>query len=386
MSRLIQQMESGQAALEWDEQRGYLPAVLRALRIPVSSQVLVFSKTSLQLHRISPDTPRAIYFNDDVYVGWVPRGDVVEISAADSALGGVFFSLRQEKSATPKLERGDQCLQCHHSGNTTGVPGHLVRSVYPDADGYPITTTNSFVTDHRAAFRERWGGWYVTGSHGAIRHMGNVVARDPKQPEMIDRDAGANLASLERRFDTTQYLAPHSDIVALMVLEHQTKMHNIIARAGYEARAALHMDTEMKKTLGETGGELGESARRRVQRAAAILVHHLLFAGEARLPNPIRGTSNFAREFAAQGPRDPQGRGLRQLDLETRLFKYPCSFLIYSEAFAALPDPLLAATRAKLDSVLAGQDRSPAFSHLSAEDRRNLREILAATLSAPRFE
>lgn len=380
VSRLIHELGTGKTSLAWDERHGYLPAILQALAVPISSQTLVFSKTSLQLHRISPDSPRAIYFNDDVYVGWVPRGDVVEISAADSALGGVFFSLRQEKAEKPAIERGDQCLQCHHSGQTTGVPGHLVRSVYPDSEGYPITTTSSFVTDHRTPFLQRWGGWYVTGSHGSIRHMGNAIAKDPRKPEAIDRDSAANLSSLGNRFDVSRYLSPHSDIAALMVLEHQTKVHNIIARAGYEARSALLLDAEMKKTLGESDAELGESARRRILRAAAVLVQHLLFAGETPLPNPIRGTSPFAVEFSSKGPRDPQGRSLRELDLKTRLFKYPCSFLIYSEAFSSLPAPLLNATRRRLDAVLAGSDAGTVFSHLSETDRRNIREILSATL------
>jgi len=380
VSRLIHEIESGKASLAWDVRHGYLPAILKALDVPVSSQALVFSKTSLQLHRISPDSPRAIYFNDDVYVGWVPRGDVVEISAADSALGGVFFSLRQEKSAKPAIERGDQCLQCHHSGQTTGVPGHLVRSVYPDSDGYPITTTSSFVTDHRTPFLQRWGGWYVTGSHGSLRHMGNSVAKDVNKPEALDREKAANLSSIANRFDISRYLSPHSDIVALMVLEHQTKMHNIITRAGFEARSALLLDAEMKKTLGETGKELGDSTKRRIERAATVLVHHLLFAGEIALPTPIRGTSSFASEFAPRAPRDPRGRSLRELDLKTRLFKYPCSFLIYSEAFSSLPAPLLAATRRRLDAILFGADTAAAFSHLTPDDRRNIREILAATL------
>jgi hypothetical protein len=298
----------------------------------------------------------------------------MEISAADTEMGGVFFFLRQEKAAAPRFERGDQCIQCHVSASTTGVPGHMVRSVYSDPEGYPITTTNSFVTDHRSPFSERWGGWYVTGTHGAMRHMGNVVARDLKRPTVLDREAGANITDLSKFFDVKPYLSRHSDLVALMVLEHQTKMHNIMARAGYEVRSALQLDAEMKKMLGEKGGALGDNARRRVDRAAEILARYLLFSDEARLTSPVAGTSSFAREFAALGPKDSQGRSLRDLDLKTRLFKYPLSYLIYSEAFAALPHELRMETWKRIDAALSG------------EDCKDIREILAATFTAPRSE
>lgn len=374
VSLLEERLRQGQVQLKWDSRFGYLPAVLAELKVPAWSQVLVFSKTSLQLHKISPSAPRALYFNDQVYVGWVPNGDVIELSAADAEKGGVFFSIRQDAATPPKIERGDQCLQCHVSGMTTGVPGHLVRSVYADPEGYPITTTNSFVTDHRSPFAQRWGGWYVSGNHGAIRHMGNVTAADVKRPEAINREAGANLADLGKLFDTRRYLSPHSDLIALMVLEHQTKTHNVIARAGYEARAALRLDAEMKKMLGETAAAPGDSARRRIDRAAAILAGFLLYQGETRLPNPVRGTSDFARHFAALGPRDKQGRSLREFDLNTRLFKYPLSYLIYSDDFAALPAELRKAVWKRIGTALAG------------DAHQATREILDATFTGQRFE
>lgn len=374
VSLLQRKLDRGEVTLEWEPKYGYLLAVLRELNVPASSQGLVFSKTSLQARRISPATPRAIYFNDDVYVGWVQNGEVMELSAADAELGGVFFSLRQEKSDKPRFERGDQCLQCHVSAMTTGVPGHLVRSVYTDPEGYPVTTTNSFVTDHRSPFSERWGGWYVSGTYGGMRHMGNVLSRDLKRPEAIDREAGANLTDLGKFFSLKPYLTPHSDVVALMVLEHQTKVHNVIVRAGYEARAALQLDAEMKKLLGEATPALSEDTRKRIDRAAGILSRYLLLAGEAPLASPVRGTSAFTSEFAARGPKDPKGRSLRDFDLVTRLFKYPLSYLVYSDAFAALPRELRAATWKHIDAALA------------AGGRQDIREILDATFTAPRSE
>ncbi len=363
IARLQAAMESGAVKLEWDAARGYLPAVLKALKIPVSSQGLVFSKTSFQAPLITPAAPRAVYFSDSAYAGYVPAGPVLELSAADPARGAFFYTLEQKRVAKPRIERGDGCLGCHVSPNTTGIPGHLVRSVYPDTAGFPLGTVGSFVTDHRSPFSERWGGWYVTGSHGRARHMGNVVVRDPGRPEALDREAGANVMSLQGLVDTRPYLAPHSDIVALMVLEHQTKLHNLFTRAGYEVRAGLTLQGEMNKALGRPAGEMSESTTRRIENAAEILVRYLLFLDEPRLESPVRGTSGFAKEFSARG-------ALREFDLETRLFKYRCSFLIDSEGFRALPEALRARVWAKIDAVMAGPDWTATREVLAATVRR----------------
>ncbi len=371
-ARLREQLASGKLQLAWDPKFGYLPAVLKALGISPASQGLVFSKTSLQVTKISAQNPRAIYFNDDAYVGFVPGGDLLEISASDPERGAMFFSIEQKRAARPELERGDGCLQCHATPNTTGVPGHLVRSVHTDPQGFVDTEASSYVTDHRSPFLERWGGWYVTGTHGGARHMGNAPSGE----------AAGNVVSLKKYFDTTRYLTPHSDIVALMVLEHQTKLHNLFTRAGVEARAALLVQAEMNQVMKRPAGELSDTTARQLDHAAEILTRYLLFADEAPLQSPVRGTSEFVKLFAAQGPRDPQGRSLREFDLDRRLFKYPCSYLIYSEPFLRLPQPLKQRILARIDAVLSGQDTSPAYARWSPEDRRAVREILAATLPA----
>jgi hypothetical protein len=360
VTRLQARIDAGEVRLEWDAKFGYLPAVLKALRVPVSSQGLVFSKTSFQFPRISPATPRAIYFSDDVYVGYVQNSEVMEVSAADPERGGVFFTLTQKPAARPRFERGDACLQCHASPNTTGVPGHLVRSVHTDGQGNPEVTASSYITDHRSPFAERWGGWYVTGSAGTAKHMGTA----PKP--------GAS-------FDAARYLSPYSDIVALMVLEHQVKMHNLFTRAGFEVRSALLLQTEMNKAMGKQADEMSDSTRRRIDNSAEILVRYMLFADEARLESPVKGSSPFTRDFPALGPKDPQGRSLRDFDLQTRLFRYPCSFLIYSESFRTLPAPLKARVLERIGDVVSGKDQNPAYARLSAQDRRGVREILAAT-------
>jgi hypothetical protein len=237
---------------------------------------------------------------------------------------------------------------------------------------------DSFVTNHRSPFAERWGGWFVTGAHGAMRHMGNVQAADPKDAEKLDRERGANRARAPA--DLELYAAPHSDIVALMTLEHQTMMHNYLARAGMEARIALYTERALNKALGKPEDEVGESAARRIGNAAEIVARNLLFAGEAPLTAAVKGTSGFAAEFSRQGPHDLRGRSLREFDLQTRMFRYPCSYLVYSPAFAQLPAPLKDRVFARLEQALSGDDRSGAWAHLPGDVRRAVREILRETL------
>ncbi|MFC1759313.1 hypothetical protein ACFL2H_11195, partial [Planctomycetota bacterium] len=184
-------IDSGEVQLDFEEERGYLRSVLHHLNIPISTQSLVFSKTSFQLRRITPRTPRALYFNDDVYIGWVIDGDVIEVSAVDPQLGANFYTLEQRQTKRPKFTRRTHaCLQCHGSTLTEGVPGHLVRSVYPNEDGHPILSARTFRTDHSSPLEQRWGGWYVTGEHGKQRHLGNLLVRDSKNPEKIDTNQG----------------------------------------------------------------------------------------------------------------------------------------------------------------------------------------------------
>ena len=370
---LQQRINRGEARLEFNDKHGYLESVLEQLKVPVSSQVLVFSKTSLQVSRISPQKPRAIYFNDDVYVGYVQHG-LLEISVADARKGAVFYTLAQRRSDKPQFVRGmDQCLQCHLSVNTMKVPGFLVRSVFTDSAGEPITAAGSFLTDQHSPLSERWGGWYVTGTHGAQRHMGNVTAKGFRHPERLDKEAGANVTDLKGRVNTAPYLSPHSDVVALMVLEHQTRMHTLITRAAYEARLAMK-----QSTAGRSAGESSEPVQR-IDRMVDALLRYMVFADEAPLTEPLRGTSSFQADFEALGPKDSQGRSLRQMDMTRRMFRYPCSYLIYSEDFDAMPDMLKARLYKRLWDVLSGADQSPQFARFAAADRQAALEILLET-------
>ncbi len=379
VAALQERLREGKVRLKFDEHHGYLEAVLQALDVPVSSQVLVFSKTSFQAPRISPRMARSLYFADDVFVGWVPGGDVLEFAAIDPQRGAVFYTMDQDPGPKARIDRRDECLQCHASGGTVGVPGLVVRSVFVERSGMPLFQAGGFVTDHRSPLSQRWGGWYVTGIHGKQRHMGNVFSEDRDHPEQIDREAGANVTDLKGRIDTGNYLSPHSDIVALMALEHETRMANLITRVNWETRMALYEQRAINQSLGAPADQVSDSARRRIDNAAEALLSYLLFTDEAPLDGSIRGTSGFAAEFVRRGPRDRRGRSLRDLDLTTRMLRHPCSWLIYSDAFDGLPAIARDRIYRRLWDVLTGVDQSPVYARLSPADRTAIREILQET-------
>jgi hypothetical protein len=368
VARLQQALDAGTATLAYDKDHGYLPAILSALKVPVSSQGLVLSKTSLQVDKIAPWSPRAIYFSDDVYVGWVQGGPIMEVATVDPKLGAVFYTVTQEPGDKPEITRQTRtCLQCHDSASSTGgVPGFIMRSVIADRHGYPVSSDLGGTTD-QTPVADRWGGWYVTGTIPAA-HLGNVFA--PKLAGEMGNVraylAKTKLASdetitdLSPKFDTTPYLAPHSDAVALLVLAHQTYVHNLITAAGYQARSTP--DDTM-----------------RIEGAAERLVRAMLLAKEAVLPGTVSGTSSFAADFATTGPHDRRGRSLRELDLQTRVFKYPFSYLVYSDSFDALPPVVKTYVYRRVREVLSGKDQRAEFAHLTPDIRQAITEILTDT-------
>lgn len=358
---LNRKIQSGEVTLQADSgPSGYLKSVLAALNVPVESQMLVFSKTSFQAPRINPKNPRAIYFNDTASVGFVRGGEVLEFIGHDPKLGAVFYTLSQTPTEKPQFQRNDTCVSCHASEATHYVPGPFVGSVFPGVDGTTMYGP-AYTTDHRSPFALRWGGWYVTGTHKADRHMGNAVATNPADLASMVTPETVHVTSIEGRFDPAGYPTLHSDLVALLTLEHQSKMLNLITRVGWETRIG------------------SKEAGRSIEQAAKEFVDYMLFVDEAPLPGPITGTSGFMTAFAARGPRDSKGRSLREFDLQTRLLKYPCSYLIYSQPFDAMPAEAKAAIYARLWEVLSGEDKDTRYDRLSAADRIAIVDILRET-------
>jgi hypothetical protein len=394
VAKLEQQIEKGEVSLSWDSDQGYLKSVLTLLKVPVESQTLVFSKTSFQYPKITPDHPRALYYNDDVYVGKVHDGKAIELVSFDARQGAIFYLLDEHKVDKPVFQRAElDCTQCHIAAGTRGIPGVLVRSVYANATGTLVPGAASFITDQDSPLSERWGGWYVSGKAG-VASMANSVADVPADAPVQVAQTQANAPKLvslatQTRYSTSGYLTPGSDAVALLVLGHQTQMHNLITLTNYKTRIALYA-LQNQSSEGHAGAipdaaSLPEATRRQFERPAEQLLRYLLFANEAPLSDldaqaALQG-SPFAREFAARGARDSKGRSLRDFDLGTRIFRYPCSYLIYSDAFDAIPQPAKDYVYHRLLQILSGADQSADFSRLSAADRRAVLEILLETKS-----
>lgn len=342
VTQLQRDLTSGAATLTYDGQQGYLRALLARLDVPVESQVLLFSKTGIQHPFTDPEHPRALYFNDRVIVGYIPGAPVIEMAAHDPRQGVIFQTLKQEAGA-PDVARPDRCLVCHLSANSLEVPGILVRSMFTDTTGRTRPQLGSSLVDHRTPLDKRWGGWYVTGTHGSARHLGNTMVTDNMSPESAITDSTLNQGVLNARVETPGYPLATSDIAALMVFDHQGLAMNLLTRLGWEARIAA-ADGRTDLTTGELGDLVRETA------------DYFLFVDEAPLSAPVRGVSAFTQTFSAGGPRDRQGRSLRELDLQTRLFRFRCSYMIYSPAFDALPATVRAALYGRMREILTQRD------------------------------
>lgn len=358
---LSRKIADGSVRLTLDPDHGYLRSLLEALQIPIESQVVVFTQTSKQAELITPKNPRALFFNDSTAVGWVRGADELEIATVDPVIGSVFYALDQKPADRPAFKRDDaECLACHQTWDTLGVPGWTFVSTFSIPQDKYSYASGSF-SDHRSAFSDRWGGWFVTGKVGALRHLGNDIVLAPQKGTNARVPAPRVLETLDGQFDTRGFLSRHSDIAALMVLEHQVTMTNLIVRTGWEARVA------------PTGP--------RVREAAIELVDYMLFVDEAQLTSPVTGSSSFTQLFSAKGPQDKRGRSLRQLDLQRRLLKYPCSYLIYSDAFDGMPIAAKTAVYDRLWAVLSGRETGDVYTRLTRDDRVAIAEILRETKS-----
>ena len=387
---LEKRIERRKVTLKFDPQFGYLKSVLKELKVPVDSQTLVYSKTSFQYPKISPDHPRALYYNDDVYVGKVHNGKAIEIVAFDPTQGAIFYLLDERRADHPVFQRAElDCTQCHIAAGTRGVPGVLLRSVYPTSTGMQALNTQAFITDQDSPLKDRWGGWYVTGNTGGQTSLANAVVNESADQAQStgsgQEDKPIKLTSLPAKtYDPAAYLTPDSDVVAHLVLAHQTQMHNLITLTNYKTRIALYNQAEANKRNGlPENAPPPENLRKQFELPAEQLLRYLLFVNEAPLPGTgsekIGGVSPFAIEFARRGLRDHKGRSLRDFDLKTRIFRYPCSYLIYSESFDAIPELAKNYIYHRLFTILTGQDNTSDFAKLTPEERRAILEILLAT-------
>jgi hypothetical protein len=364
-------LDAGTAKLEYaNDGHGYLPAVLRAFRIPQDSQLLVFSGSSLQFDRINQKTPRALYFQNDMAVGSVQDGHLIEIITTDKDSGIAFYTLDVAKADKPKfVRRTSECIICHGFAGRWS-PGLMVANMDTGPNGQLLNLDPSHtfrLTDDRTPFDMRYGGWYVTGKTGAMQHRGNVTL-SPGDPATLP-PGGLNIPSLADRIEANRYLEPGSDIVSLLTLEHQAGFVNLIGQINAQYRGLDN--TAIAPTLRATKKDVDSSIEE--------LVRYMTFADEVPLPSPVTGSSDFTNTFSKAGPNDDQGRSLRDFDLKTRLFRYPLSYMVYSQAFDDLNPIAKDRLLRRLYAVLSGADHAPGSLHIDHAGGAAAIAIFAAT-------
>ncbi len=373
VSILFADIAAGRVRLEHRGERGYLESLLTLLNIDDTSQLLVFSKTARKSRFVTPETPRAIYFNDEVYVGYIPDTNTLEIASMDPLLGPVFFDIPQDVERPMDLNREtSRCLRCHDSMSNTGggTPRFMLSSRLVDSNGEIASHEVSVIMQDSTPLDQRWGGWYVTGLHGEQETMGNLMfeGRATSVSE-IDLLANGNKVDLTEWVDTSPYLSGHSDIVALLVIQHQSEVQNTMTRAVWDYRQLL--------------AEEGRVSAEKVAELALPVLDALFMKNEAPLGGQVQGLSGFTEYFQNLGPFDNNRRSLRDLDLNASVFKYPLSYLIYKDSFAALPKPIHSYLVDSIYQVLSADEDNADFAHLDAQTRAVILEIVNVT--APGF-
>ncbi|MFT5466987.1 MAG: hypothetical protein ACI8UO_002089 [Verrucomicrobiales bacterium] len=360
------ELEAGSDELDYSSEKAFVVSLLKKLDVPVSSQLLVYSTTSLQLRLISPRNPRAVYFNEEIYVGWVLGGQL-EFVSMDPDLGGIFYIsdiIPRSGARKMQLDRADRCMNCHHDEDTRHVPGVVVKSVLPGQRGGTISTYRPGEVGHEIPFTERFGGWHVTGEHDIQKHWGNVMG------QLSGDDISTTPLEFGANFDISRYPIPSSDILPHLIFEHQSGFVNRCAAASYKARFFLH----------EGGGKFKPGDLEKVREEVDELVRYILFADEAEFPEGgVTGDSVFREDFLAKKKEDRQGRSLREFDLETHMFKHRCSYMIYTSVFQGLHPGFKRLIYTELGKALDGS--KPGFGHIPSNEKTAIREILRATLT-----
>jgi hypothetical protein len=364
-TRLKTEIEAGRLVLDTGEEKAFLLSLLRALDVPVTSQMLVFSTTSLQLRLITPANPRALFFNEDIYVGYIPGGRI-EIVSLDPALGGIYYIFDIPRGAEPmRVERSNRCMNCHAAEDTGYVPGLVIKSVMPGPRGGSLDSYRKGLTGDAVPFAQRFGGWYVNGADRLGPHLGNVFGQ-------FAPDGSMTKVPLEpgKYFDYAHYPVATTDVLPQLLHEHQVGFVNRAVAATYHARALL------------AAGPLDDAAITALDTEARALTRYLLFADEVPLPpGSIAGDPAFKTDFLRTRLPDASGAALKDLDLQTHLFRYRCSYMIYGTAFAGLPPEMKQRVYRRLGQALNVARPDPEYAYLPPAEKQAIRGILRATLT-----
>ncbi len=369
LAKMTADLESGVAKYEGTGGLDRLRFVLKTLDVPPDSQVLVFSKTSLQNPLIGPSNPRALFFSENAYVGYVPGG-AIEVIVQDPVLGPVFYVVDAGAKGEPRIERDtNQCMTCHATARTENVPGVMIRSVFADEGGHPLLHLGTTDVTHSTPLAGRWGGWHVTG-RSALPHLGNRTFTEDGE---LSRQP-ADMDDLNGVFDLAKYPRPTSDIVALLVLEHQCQMLNLLNAASLNYRRSRHFSQIFDPDADPDNRSAGGIA----ESWAKTITEGIFFKDEADLDEGVEGDPAFQKAFAARFPKTKSGKSLADFRLYGRIFKHRCSYMVYSDAFRHLPAVVKSRVFTRMRAALAGDD--PEIGWLSSSERKKIAAILDETL------
>jgi hypothetical protein len=366
-TKLKAELEAGRVQLDSTGEKACLLSLLKQLDVPMTSQMLVFSTTSLQLRFISPRNPRAIYFNEDVYVGFIPGGNL-EVVSLDPQVGGVFYIFPIPRNGEAvRIERSTRCMNCHSREDTGYVPGLVVKSVVPGPTGGSLKAFRQAQSGHGIPYADRFGGWYLTGKHGIAEHWGNLIGRY--------QDGALQKQPIEpgRLFDFGRYPVGTSDVLPQLIHEHQVGFANRVIEAAYFTR----------QTIGDKAANaLTPDENQALDTKARALTRYLLFADEAPLPaGGVEGDAAFKTDFLATRRAIPAGASLKDFDLKTRLFRFRCSYMIYSNVFQGLPEMMKQRVYRRLAQALDVQRPDREYAYLPPVEKQAIRTILKGTLS-----
>ncbi|MBK8093449.1 MAG: hypothetical protein IPK32_16080 [Verrucomicrobiaceae bacterium] len=323
----------------------------------------MFSGSASQGTKVNPKNPRAIYFNDEVYIGVVPGG-LLEMIGVDAKIGGVLYTFQGVGTGrAPTTTGGAECARCHSRPQSGYAQGFFVRSVIPNDSGMMVGAELLGFEGHERPLGRRFGGWFVTSAHPDIFGRSGLVAETDAANSR--RIMGYRSIQPGQLYDPKMHLGETSDILVHLLHEHQIGFHNHVARVLMSAE--------------DDGLENGQRVMPTHQRDVDDLVEYMLFRREAALPeNGIVGNPQFIADFSRNRHAAKSGAALKDLELTTRLLKHRCSYMIYTRPWAEMPPKVKSEVYAKLHAALFGNDVSGR--HLPREEKRQIIQILRDTL------
>ena len=372
-AQLKNELESKKIDLNFQNEKDYLNWLLNELYISKHSQLLVYSTTSLQLSRISPYNPRAIYFSDDLYLGYVPGGQI-EVIGIDPQLGAIpyIFDLPQKNEIKhPKIYRSTRCMKCHASQEFGGSPSLLLSSVIPAHGGGTIDSFRKNSFGHEIQFKDRFGGWHITGHNPFPISWANQIG------VMSNNKVGRIPNPPGKYFKWEKYPTKSSSIISHLLLEHQVGFTNRCIDIIYRYRELISKTSNL---------EIDQKRKKFISQGTGKLLNYLLFKNEVPLEN-FRITSNdaFLNDFQTSSNNSSK---LRRLNLKSRLFDYRCSYMIFSNSFSGLPLEFKIELFNQLFKIMAPKQKSvpDEFSYLEEKEREIIHQVLTASFPLYRNE